>query len=82
MLRPVRIRSIAFALPIARVSRCEPPIPGSTPSLISGWPNLAVSAAIKRSHIIASSQPPPSAYPETAAMVGVRTAANLLHAPK
>ena len=29
-------------------------MPGSTPSLISGWPNLAVSAAISTSHIIAS----------------------------
>ena len=34
------------------------------------------------SHIIASSQPPPSAYPATAAMVGVRVAANLPHAAK
>ena len=61
MVRPVRMRSIALALPMARVSRCDPPMPGSTPSLISGWPNLAVSAAIRMSHIIASSQPPPSA---------------------
>ena len=73
---------MALALPIARVSRCEPPMPGSTPSLISGWPNFAVSAAISRSHIIASSQPPPSAYPATAAMVGVRVAANLPHGAK
>ena len=36
MVRPVRIRSIALALPMARVSRCEPPMPGRTPSLISG----------------------------------------------
>ncbi|CFR82467.1 Uncharacterised protein [Mycobacterium tuberculosis] len=77
MVRPVRMRSIALALPIARVSRWEPPMPGSTPSFISGCPNFAVSAAISTSHIIASSQPPPSAYPATAAIVGVRTAASL-----
>ena len=43
-----------------------------TPSLISGWPNLAVSAAMMKSHIIASSQPPPSAKPATAAIIGLR----------
>ena len=42
IIRPVRIRSIALALPTARVSRCVPPKPGMTPSLISGWPNFAV----------------------------------------
>ncbi|CNJ08950.1 Uncharacterised protein [Mycobacterium tuberculosis] len=57
-------------------------MPGSTPSLISGWPNFAVSAAINTSHIIASSQPPPSACPATAAIVGVRTAASLPHKAK
>ena len=61
IIRPVRIMSIAFALPTSFVSRCEPPMPGMTPSLISGWPNMAVSAAKIMSHIIASSQPPPSA---------------------
>ena len=66
--------SIALALPTARVSRCVPPAPGMTPSVISGWPNFAVSAAMMMSHIIASSQPPPSAKPATAAMIG------LLHA--
>ena len=34
------------------------------------------------SHIIASSHPPPSAYPATAATVGVRVAANLAHGAK
>ena len=53
--------SMAFDLPTKRVSRCEPPMPGMTPSVISGWPNLAVSAAMMKSHIMASSQPPPSA---------------------
>ena len=52
---------MAFDLPTTRVSRCEPPMPGMTPSVISGWPNLALSAAMMKSHIMASSQPPPSA---------------------
>lgn len=33
---PVSIISIAFDLPIALMSRCVPPAPGSTPSVISG----------------------------------------------
>ena len=75
IMRPVRIRSMAFALPTARVRRWVPPMPGMNSSLISGWPNLALSAAMMRSHIIASSQPPPSAKPATAAMIGLRTRA-------
>ena len=61
IMRPVRQRSIALALPMARVRRWVPPMPGMVPSVISGWPNFAVSAAMMKSHIIASSQPPPSA---------------------
>ena len=57
-----------------QVSRCDPPMPGVTPSLISGWPNLAVSAAMMKSAIIATSQPPPSAKPATAAIHGLRVA--------
>src|SRR3546814_5075812 len=53
------------------------PIPGATPSLISGWPNFAVSAARMKSAIIASSQPPPSAKPATAAIHGLRVAVTL-----
>ena len=48
-------------------------MPGSTPRLISGWPNFAVVAAMRMSPIIASSQPPPRAYPPTAVMTGLRT---------
>jgi hypothetical protein len=40
------------------------------PKLISGYPNLAFSPAIRISHIIASSQPPPRAYPFTAPTIG------------
>ena len=49
-------------------------MPGAMPSLISGWPNFAVSAAMMKSAIIASSQPPPRAKPETAAIQGFRVA--------
>src|SRR4051812_38853538 len=41
-----------------------------TASWISGWPNLALSDAYRMSQARASSQPPPSAKPFTAASVG------------
>ncbi len=59
MIRPVRIMSIALALPTARGSRCVAPMPGRMPSVISGWPNFAESAATTMSQIMASSAPPP-----------------------
>ena len=79
IMRPVRHISMALALPIWRISRCVPPDPGMTPSLISGWPNLAVSAAMAISHIMASSHPPPRAKPATAATTGLRTRATRSH---
>ena len=39
------------------------------------WPNTAFSLAMMMSAIMATSQPPPKAYPFTAAMMGLRTAA-------
>ena len=39
------------------------------PRLISGWPKTALSPARIMSHIIANSQPPPKAYPLTAAII-------------
>ena len=42
------------------------------PSLISGWPKTAASAAIRKSQAIASSQPPPKASELTAAIVATR----------
>jgi hypothetical protein len=42
------------------------------PSLISGWPKTADSAAIRKLHAIASSQPPPKASELTAATVETR----------
>ena len=58
---PVSSIRMARNFPTARVSRCVPPAPGMTPSLISGWPNWASSPATIMSHSIASSQPPPRA---------------------
>ena len=72
---------MALALPTARVSRCVPPMPGMMPSLISGWPNFALSAAMMKSHCMASSQPPPSAKPATAATTGLRSPAMRASAP-
>jgi hypothetical protein len=43
-----------------------------SPSLISGWPKTADSAAIRKSQAIASSQPPPKASEFTAATVEMR----------
>jgi len=43
------------------------------PMVISGWPKRALSAAMMKSHIMATSQPPPRAKPATAAMIGLRT---------
>ena len=61
-----------MASPTRRGSRWVPPKPGMIPRLISGWPKLADSAARRKSHAIASSQPPPKAIEFTAAMVTVR----------
>ena len=47
--------------PISRASRWVPPAPGMTPSRISGWPSLALSASTRKSARSASSHPPPSA---------------------
>src|SRR5437867_2062779 len=41
------------------------------PSFSSGWPNLAFSLAMRRWQAIASSHPPPSAKPFTAAITGL-----------
>ena len=69
--RPVYIRSLAFAGPINRGRRCVPPPPGMIPSSISGWPQRASSALTRKSAARASSHPPPSAYPVTAATTGL-----------
>ena len=68
--------SSALAGPTSRGSRCVPPKPGMIPRSISGWPKEAESAAMRTSQPIASSQPPPSAMPLTAAIVIVRERSN------
>jgi hypothetical protein len=68
---PVRFISSAFASPTRRGSRCVPPKPGMIPRLISGWPNVADSAASLKSQAMDSSHPPPNAMLLTAAMVVV-----------
>ena len=77
-----RIRVDDWSADDAWRGRCDPPAPGITPRLISGWPNRAVSAARMKSHIIASSHPPPSANPATAAMTGLRVRVNISHPAK
>ena len=84
--RPSSARSGTFPSPWPcrrpSVSRCDPPMPGVTPNLISGWPNLAVSAAMMKSAIIATSHPPPNAKPATAAIHGLRVAVTCSHPAK
>ena len=72
--RPVMIISLARDEPTRRGSRWVPPPPGMTPSRISGTPNLESSAPTRKSHASASSRPPPSAKPFTAAIVARGTA--------
>ena len=43
------------------------------------WPKTAFSLAMMMSAIMATSHPPPRAYPFTAAMMGFRTAASPVH---
>jgi hypothetical protein len=47
------------------------PPPGRTPNFTSGWPNFAVSEAIRIVQAMAVSQPPPSAKPLIAAITGL-----------
>src|SRR5262249_51081567 len=69
--RPVNTMSLARAGPMSRGSRWVPPAPGMMPSRISGWPSWAPSPATRKSAHSASSRPPPSAYPVTAATTGL-----------
>ena len=69
--RPVRITSRARAGPTSHVSVCVDPPPGKIPTLTSGNPKVAPAPATIRSQASASSNPPPSATPSTAAIVGI-----------
>ncbi len=68
-LSPERIALVARAAP-ARSGSSTQATGGNTPSVISGRPNVAVSAAKMKSHASASSKPPPRQRPRTTAAVG------------
>lgn len=68
---PVRIRSIAREVPISRGSRTVPPSISGTPQRRLNTPKVASSSATLRSHHSASSSPPATAYPATAAITGL-----------
>ena len=61
MVSPRRVSSKADESPTRRGRRCVPPPPGMTPRVISGNPKTAFSAAILKSQLRATSQPPPKA---------------------
>jgi hypothetical protein len=62
--------SAALAKPTTRGSSQAPPSPGMMPSLTKLSAKRALSAAIRRSHMQARSQPAPIAGPFTAATIG------------
>ena len=68
---PVKISSIATLRGRWSTMRNTPPAAAMSPRLTSGSPNFARSSATTRSLASASSEPPPSAVPLTAAMVGL-----------
>ncbi len=67
---------MALARPTRPASKAAPPICGKTPSVISGNPNRALSAAMTMSLISTSSNPPPNTYPATPATTGFEQRAN------
>ena len=71
ILRPKRITSWALPSPISLASLWVPPAPGKSPNPVSGSANNASSDTTRKSQAIAVSQPPPNAYPFTAAITGL-----------
>ena len=69
-MRPVSSRPSASLNGSCRASRWTPPAPANRPTRGSGSPNRAWSAAMMMSHASASSRPPPTATPLTAAIIG------------
>ena len=69
--RPVRIMSIARLCPISRGSRTVPPSISGTPQRRQNTPMIASSSTTRMSHHSASSRPPATAYPLTAAITGL-----------
>ena len=72
---PASAMSLTGAGPISRTRRCVPDHPGTTPTSASGRPNTAPAPPMRRSHVAASSSPPPSAKPSIAAIRGGRSRA-------
>src|SRR5437667_8767947 len=68
--RPVRIMSIAWLWPMRRGRRTVPRSTSGTPQRRQKTPKTASVAATRRSHQSASSRPPATAYPSTAARTG------------
>lgn len=69
---PVKINSLARAIPINRTNRWVPPAPGIIPKEVSGNPTLAmVLDATRMSVAKANSKPPPTATPSMTLMVGM-----------
>ena len=62
---------MARPVPTSRGSRTVPPSMSGTPQRRQNTPNVASSATTRRSHQIASSSPPATAYPSTAAITGL-----------
>src|SRR4029453_3685648 len=76
--RPVRIISVATFGGMVRGSRTTPPAPAMGPTLTSLGANWAASSATTRWQARAISQPPPIAYPLTAAITGFVIARRLV----
>jgi hypothetical protein len=74
--RPVSSHSTAIGRGSRDGRRSSPPASGTRPSVTSGSPNSACSAATTRSAARTSSKPPPSASPLTAAMTGLPRSKN------
>jgi hypothetical protein len=69
--RPVRIKSSAWLIPISRGNRTVPPSISGTPKRRQNTPKTASRAATRMSHHTASSRPPATANPSTAAITGL-----------
>ena len=56
---PVIMKSLARVMPMSRIARWVPPLPGIIPSRTSGKANSEWSVAMRRSHATANSRPAP-----------------------
>ena len=79
--RPVAIARSARLRPIVCASRSAPPHAGMMPSVTWLKPILTSSAAMRMSAAMATSAPPPSAWPLSAAMTGTGKAATRSRTP-